>query len=161
MRLYLAGPLFTAAERRFNEDLAAWFRIEGYDVFNPQEYEPRDFSSPVALTNEIFKVDKEGIDWADVVVANMDGPDPDSGTAWECGYAYGIGKPVVTYRTDFRGSGEAFGIPFNIMMLGSSELAYATSTPVDRIAVIAGAIVKVLKTYEDPDLSSDEKGLSR
>ena len=31
----------------------------------------------------------------------MDGPDPDSGTCWECGYAYRK-KPVILFRTDFR-----------------------------------------------------------
>ena len=50
---------------------------------------------------QIFNKDVEGIDWAEVVVANMDGPDPDSGTCWECGYAYRK-KPVILFRTDFR-----------------------------------------------------------
>ena len=35
------------------------------------------------------------------VVANTDGPDPDSGTSWECGYAYRK-KPVILFPTDFR-----------------------------------------------------------
>ena len=52
-------------------------------------------------TKQIFNKDVEGIDWAEVVVANMDGPDPDSGTCWECGYAYRK-KPVILFRTDFR-----------------------------------------------------------
>jgi nucleoside 2-deoxyribosyltransferase len=50
---------------------------------------------------QIFEADVRGIDWADVVVANMDGADPDSGTCWECGYAYRK-KPIVIFRTDFR-----------------------------------------------------------
>ncbi len=33
----------------------------------------------------IFDVDKAGVDWADVVVAITDDPDPDSGTCWRCG----------------------------------------------------------------------------
>ena len=37
----------------------------------------------------------------DIVVANMDGSDPDSGTSWECGYAYRK-KPVILFRADFR-----------------------------------------------------------
>jgi len=43
-----------------------------------------------------------GIDWADGLVAIMDGPAPDSGTAWEVGYAFGTKKPIVLVRTDFR-----------------------------------------------------------
>ena len=49
----------------------------------------------------IFRTDVAGIDWADALVAIMDGPDPDSGTAWECGYAFGK-KPILLVRTDFR-----------------------------------------------------------
>ena len=47
-------------------------------------------------------MDVAAIDWADMVVACMDGPDPDSGTAWECGYAFAKGKPIVCDPTDFR-----------------------------------------------------------
>jgi nucleoside 2-deoxyribosyltransferase len=100
MRLYLdlAGPLFTTAEQEFNARLAALLRHAGYDVWLPQEHEQRDKSA-----REIFLKDVEGVDWADVVVANMDGPDPDSGTCWECGYAYRRNsKRIVLYRTDFR-----------------------------------------------------------
>ena len=43
-----------------------------------------------------------GIDWADTLVAIMDGPEPDSGTCWEVGYAFGTKKPNVLVRTDFR-----------------------------------------------------------
>jgi hypothetical protein len=33
---------------------------------------------------KIVAKDVEGIDWADVHVAHMDGPDPGSETRWEC-----------------------------------------------------------------------------
>ena len=33
---------------------------------------------------KIVAKDVEGIDWADVLVAHMDGPDPGSETRWEC-----------------------------------------------------------------------------
>jgi nucleoside 2-deoxyribosyltransferase len=42
------------------------------------------------------------VDSSDIVVAVLDGVDVDSGTAWEIGYAYAKGKPVVGLRTDFR-----------------------------------------------------------
>src|SRR6202012_1812766 len=60
------------------------------------------------------------LNWADLVVACMDGPDPDSGTAWECGYAYAKGKPVVCYRTDFRITGDTEGAPYNLMLSESA-----------------------------------------
>lgn len=37
-----------------------------------------------------------------MVVAVLDGPDVDSGTAYEIGYARAKGKPVVGLKTDLR-----------------------------------------------------------
>jgi len=96
MKIYLAGPLFSAAERTFNNELTRLLRNKGHEVWLPQEFEQRTMTA-----KQIFNKDVEGIDWAEVVVANMDGPDPDSGTCWECGYAYRK-KPVILFRTDFR-----------------------------------------------------------
>jgi nucleoside 2-deoxyribosyltransferase len=66
----------------------------------------------------IFASDVGGIDWAAALVAIMDGPDPDSGTAWECGYAYGE-KPVILVRTDIRAQASRSG-PYNSMLTESA-----------------------------------------
>jgi nucleoside 2-deoxyribosyltransferase len=116
-KIYLAGPLFTLAEQTFNVDLARYLESRGFEVWLPQEHEPREASA-----RAIFDMDVQAIDWADMVVACMDGPDPDSGTAWECGYAFAKGKPVVCYRTDFRASGDSHSAPYNLM-LGESASA--------------------------------------
>ena len=89
MKLYFAGPLFTAAERAWNAEVTAALRAAGHEVFLPQEKEPGKDA------REVFVIDVGGIDWADGIVAIMDGADPDSGTCWEAGYAYGKGKPSV------------------------------------------------------------------
>jgi nucleoside 2-deoxyribosyltransferase len=117
MNIYLAGPLFTTYERDWNTRLAEFLRTLGHGVWLPQEKEPRNKTA-----NSIFERDREGVDWADVVVANMDGPDPDSGTCWEAGYAYGIGTPVINYRTDFRNNGDIADAKFNLMLYASSCL---------------------------------------
>src|SRR5438477_1466539 len=83
MKIYLAGPLFTTAEREFNVKLANLLRNAGHEVWLPQEHEQRHTSA-----EEVFRKDVEGIEWSEVVLDNMDGPDPHSGTCWECGYAY-------------------------------------------------------------------------
>jgi nucleoside 2-deoxyribosyltransferase len=96
MRLYFAGPLFSLPERAWNAEVVAALRAAGHEVFLPQEKEPGLDAAG------IFATDVGGIDWADGLVAIMDGADPDSGTSWEVGYAYGTAKPVVVVRTDFR-----------------------------------------------------------
>ena len=50
--------------------------------------------------------DRTAIDDSDAVVALLDGPQVDDGTAWEIGYAYARGKPIVGIRTDFRNAGD-------------------------------------------------------
>jgi len=114
-KIYLAGPLFSLAEQGFNAEVARFLESEGYEVWLPQEHEPRDKTA-----RAIFEMDVAAIDWADMVVACMDGPDPDSGTAWECGYAYAKGKPIVCYRTDFRITGDTEGAPYNLMLSESA-----------------------------------------
>jgi nucleoside 2-deoxyribosyltransferase len=54
---------------------------------------------------EIFRTHLEALEHTDIVVAVIDGPDADSGTAWEMGYAYARGIPVIAIRTDFRMAG--------------------------------------------------------
>jgi nucleoside 2-deoxyribosyltransferase len=97
MKLYFAGPLFTTPERIWNAEVTAALRAAGHEVFLPQEQEPGKDAAG------IFATDVGGIDWADGLVAIMDGPDPDSGTCWEVGYAFGLKKwiaarPATTTR---------------------------------------------------------------
>jgi len=96
MKLYFAGPLFTTAQRTWNAEVTAALRAGGHQVFLPQEKEPGKDAAG------IFAADVGGIDWADGLVAIMDGLEPDSGTCWEVGYAFGVKKPIVLVRTDFR-----------------------------------------------------------
>ena len=57
MKIYLAGPLFTTAEREFNVRLATLLREADHLVWLPQENEDRELSA-----REIFEKDVEGID---------------------------------------------------------------------------------------------------
>jgi len=125
LKIYIAGPLFTAAERSWNVELARALEGVKFDVWLPQEHEPRELTAKA-----IFEKDVEGLDWADVILGIMDGPDPDSGTCWECGYAYAKGKPTILFRTDFRGSVEGELAPYNLMLSESCrwrrELPFGT-----------------------------------
>ena len=85
--------------------------------------------------------------WSEVVVANMDGPDPDSGTCWECGYAFHK-KAIVLYRTDFRQAGDAANAPFNLMMSESADaLIVAPLASVQKLAV---KVCEALRTLPTP-----------
>ena len=44
---------------------------------------------------------------SDVVLVNCDGPDVDSGTSFEAGWAYARNKTIISYRTDFRAGGDS------------------------------------------------------
>jgi nucleoside 2-deoxyribosyltransferase len=120
MRIYFAGPLFTTAERDWNARVAQHLRRSGIHVWLPQELETR-----TSTAKSVFLADVSGIDQADAVVAVMDGPDPDSGTCWECGYAYARGKPIVTVRTDLRNTGDMAGVKFNLMLSESADVNIA------------------------------------
>lgn len=114
MKLYFAGPLFSAAERDWNAALVRRLRAAGHEVFLPQDQEKGKDAAG------IFSTDVGGIDWADALVAIMDGSDPDSGTAWEVGYTYGK-KPILLVRTDFRAQ-TGSGAPYNPMLTESATL---------------------------------------
>jgi nucleoside 2-deoxyribosyltransferase len=117
--IYLAGPLFTLAECQFNIALCKSLNDAGYTVFLPQE-ECKDLTE-----KKIFEKCKEGIDSSDIVVAILDGADADSGTCWECGYAFANGKHIVAVRTDFRTSGDTGG--FNAMLFYSANKVINTT----------------------------------
>lgn len=103
MRLYLAGPLFTQAERDFNLTLAARLEAAGYTVFLPQRDVPP--ATGAGYSGRVFKAEVEALKHAAVVVAVCDGPQVDDGTAWEIGYAFARGIPVIGVRTDIRAVG--------------------------------------------------------
>lgn len=55
------------------------------------------------IAKEIFIKNCELIDKSDFVIANLNlfrGKEADSGTVWECGYAYAKGKKVYGYMDD-------------------------------------------------------------
>lgn len=100
-KIYLAAPLFSRAECDYNSDLRDELTNAGYKVFLPQE-DSNNIKDNVDRQKIIFSKNLKGIDNSDVLVAVLDGADVDSGTAWEIGYAFAKGKPIIGLRTDFR-----------------------------------------------------------
>jgi nucleoside 2-deoxyribosyltransferase len=101
VRVYVAGALFTDAEREFNTRLATRLEGAGYRVFLPQRDAPHDHAGS-GYAAPIFRADLAGLNGADVLLAVCDGIPVDDGTAWEIGYAFARGLPVVGLRTDSR-----------------------------------------------------------
>src|SRR5579864_2546635 len=106
IRVYLAGPLFTQAEWQWNERLAQALRDRSLEVTLPQlGAEPMLTGRKPFDAASLFQTNVENIETADALVAVFDGADADSGTAWECGYAFKAGIPVIGVRTDIRAGG--------------------------------------------------------
>ena len=139
VKLYFAGPLFTTAERIWNAEVVAALRAAGHEVFLPQEKEPGLDAAG------IFATDVGGIDWADGLVAIMDGPDPDSGTCWEVGYAYRSKKPIVLVRTDFRDLAGNAG-RYNPLLAESATIRL--DLPAASTTEVITAILEALSTIE-------------
>lgn len=82
LRLYVAGPLFSEAERSWLDMLAARLRTEGFECFVPHEHFPELADVTV---EEVYRIDTEGLRSANALVAWLDGAMVDDGTACEIG----------------------------------------------------------------------------
>jgi len=124
LRVYFAGPLFTPYERSFIDECAAALRADGFEVFVPHEHE---LATGVDVTAAgIFATDRSGIERADAMLAILDGPSVDDGTACEIGMFHGLmqsdssKRGIVGLLTDMRGTrGESTGI--NLFVQGAIE----------------------------------------
>jgi nucleoside 2-deoxyribosyltransferase len=119
MRVYLAGPLFTLAERRFMahlRDLAG--ALPGVFALWPGDLFVNDDLAAMgpAAKEHIFRGCLDGLCGSDLVAAVLDGPQVDDGTAWEIGYAHARGLPVWGLRTDFRVAGDTSHSLVNCMI---------------------------------------------
>jgi nucleoside 2-deoxyribosyltransferase len=103
--LYLAGPdVFRPDAVAHGQRLVAQCARLGFDAVFPLNTElPAGLDSAQAVARHIYEANIAHIERCDAVVANLDffrGPEPDSGTCFEVGYAIARGKPVVGYLPD-------------------------------------------------------------
>jgi nucleoside 2-deoxyribosyltransferase len=101
-RVYLAAPLFSEAEKRYNLYVHDLLVQAGYHVYLPQGQGEDARHRTQEEDQTIFTGHLRALDQAQMVIAICDGADTDSGTAWEVGYAYAKGIPVIALRTDNR-----------------------------------------------------------
>ena len=114
MIIYLAGPLFSLAERRFNEEFAKALERSIFPsmVILPQDHAAK-LGEAAGFAERMYSYALDAINHSDAVVAILDGADADSGTCIEIGYAKAKDKPIIGIRTDFR-TGEDRGL--NLMV---------------------------------------------
>jgi nucleoside 2-deoxyribosyltransferase len=117
IRLYFAAPLFTQAEWQWNSQLRDELVKLGLEVTLPQDREVPMLSGSERFNSEALFLDNiRGIEEADVLLAVLDQADPDSGTCWECGYAYKLGRPIIGLQTDLRIIGDDPEASTNLML---------------------------------------------
>lgn len=123
-KIYLAAPVFSVSEREINKYIADGLEETGeYEVFLPQMVSPKKIENGYDMF-PIFKKCKSKIISSDIIVAIVDGPDVDSGVAWELGYAFANEKKSICVRTDIR-KAEAGGV--NTMVeYGTTKTLYFT-----------------------------------
>nr|AAU82215.1 conserved hypothetical protein [uncultured archaeon GZfos11H11] len=108
IRIYIAGPLFSEAERQYNKHLSDFLENFGFETFLPQRdgHKLSDLlaneTTKSAAMNKIFNHDINELKKADVVIFVMEGRVPDEGACVEIGYAYARGKECIGLKTDPR-----------------------------------------------------------
>ena len=148
MLIYFAGPLFSAAERRFNAGLTDRLEGMGFDVFLPQrdgverDKPPYDAMTPDERRDAIFQIDARQVFAADILLFVLDGRVPDEGAAVELGIAYAhkeIAMPtkrLIGLMTDARAS--FVGAKLNPML--AVPLEYVAGTEEELLAFLGGIL---------------------
>ena len=98
MKIYLASPFFNPVELAVYHNVIGDLRAnDKHSVYVPQEHAiPNAWDMPHhEWAKEVFLEDIKAIEDCDVVMVLNFGMYSDSGTAWEAGYAMGLGKMVV------------------------------------------------------------------
>jgi nucleoside 2-deoxyribosyltransferase len=146
--IYFAGPLFTQAERIWNRKLTETILKKSgtIEIFLPQEETKKAITENGVDFKKIQEICLKGIDVCDHVLAILDGSDSDSGTCFECGYGYALGKKIIGVRTDIRTTGEDQGLNAMLNQSCSSVVRYSADNDSETdIEVLAEKIIKELE----------------
>jgi nucleoside 2-deoxyribosyltransferase len=132
LQVYLASPLgFSPELKSYRDKIKRRLYELGCTVLDP--WDPKfhnvikkakavqDWPAQIAafkeIAGQIGRANEDMIRSCDVVLGVLDGPELDSGTVSEIGFAAGLGKRCYGLRTDFRNSGDFDGIPINLQVL--------------------------------------------
>jgi nucleoside 2-deoxyribosyltransferase len=100
-KIYLAGPdVFEKDSIKIGKKYVELCKKYGFEGLYPLD-NVIDFDQPKQkIAQDIFSANKKLIEKCDIVIANLNsfrGKESDSGTVWECGYAFGLKKEVYGY----------------------------------------------------------------
>lgn len=181
--LYLAGPdvFFPDAGDLFARK-RAMCEAAGFTALLPIDIDLIESEPSEAMAREIYAADMKAVRSSDALIANLTpwrGPGADPGTAFEFGFAAGLGKPVFGYL-NVTDEGEAdhrtrvlswvggelgpdgrwrdgddceiedFGLPENLMLWAEARRLYVIITP-DPLFDLTGLelCLEAVKLYAD------------
>ncbi len=156
-RVYCAGPLFNAAERREMSQLADALRTGGFEPFVPhadglefacvqpylieQGYEPATVGQ--RLHEAIFALDVyQVVAGCGSLVINLNGRVPDEGAVSEAAMAWILGKPLVAFKEDARSAISGRDNPLVVGLTGFEHVA--------RFEEVAGALAARIAAVAPP-----------
>lgn len=115
-KIYFAGPLFSQAERDYNQKLCSQIENIGFKVFLPQrdgaelDKPPYQEMTQLERNKVIFELDVKQVSDSDIFLFVLDGRVPDEGACFELGIAYNqkiqnnSEKLIIGIHTDMRAS---------------------------------------------------------
>jgi nucleoside 2-deoxyribosyltransferase len=135
-RCYVASPL------GFSETTRGWYAkellpalaalvepVDPWALSTAEEFEAAAAAGRQrAFALEVGRRNAEAIRSSALLVAHLDGQEPDSGTVVEVGYACGLGLRCYGVRSDLRQAGEA-GMPLNLQVAALIEASGGTIAP--------------------------------
>lgn len=132
-RIYLSGPLFSQAEIAWGRHIKASLEeaLQDVEIIWPHELAA---GSP----GEIFRANLRALDDCDLMIAILDGPQVDDGTAWEVGYFYARDRKILGIRTDFRKAGESENSRVNLMVESS---CFALAERIEQLVSVLGSVL--------------------
>jgi nucleoside 2-deoxyribosyltransferase len=155
MKAYFAASLFTQAEADWNRRLAMTLNFHGLSVFLPQDeaipFVDISIDPPNVDGRGIFHLNVDNLLESDVIIAALEGTDPDSGASWECGAAYIAEIPIIGIRSDFRKAGDCEGSPVNLQV-GFSVNEWVFIKHSDDMTVTAGKIFNAVMKVTGHDI---------
>ena len=104
LKIYIAGPdVFEKDSIEIGKRYVEFCTKYGFEGLYPLDNVIDFNQDKQKIAMDIFQANKNLIEQCDIVVANLNtfrGKEADSGTIWECGYGFALGKKVYGYMNE-------------------------------------------------------------